>query len=200
MSHKRQATNQGGPRALAPSLSLAACCLGLVTTGLCRGRSVYRFLLIRPLLMALVATGYPLPATGLAQGLFHAQPGQTVWVRLELKLPPRFALQKRSVFWLEHPFIKGKVLQQSPSGRDWPPDPRHYLQTVSPSLFMLSVPASAKAATYPLRFRATVLACNKELGVCQRHDLSALGRLVVGRKGQDRPVLLEFDPAKPFGL
>lgn len=109
-------------------------------------------------------------------------------------------LQKRTVFWLEHPFIKGKVLEQSPKGADWSLDPEHYLQTVNPNIFNLTVSAGTKPGTYPLRFRATVLACNKAVGVCQRHDVAAKGQLIVGRKGQDRAVVLEFDPDKPFGL
>lgn len=142
----------------------------------------------------------PAFSLGLAQGVFHAQPGQTVQLRLELKLPPQFALQKRSTFWLEHPFVKGKLLEQNPTGQDWPPDPQHYLQSVSPSLFKVTVPASARAGRYALQFKATVLACNKQIGVCQRHDVRARGQLIVGQKGQDKPVVLEFDPAKPFGL
>lgn len=128
-------------------------------------------------------------------GVFYAQAGQNAEVRLELRLPANFALQKRSEFWLGNPFQKGKRLEARATGRDWSNDPQHYLQSFGPLLWKLQIPATARGE-YPLRFKATVYACDESLGLCQKHQLDAIGSLVVGQKGESQPVRLEV-PATP---
>ncbi|MBF6592883.1 MAG: hypothetical protein IVW51_00370 [Thermaceae bacterium] len=138
----------------------------------------------------LLVTGYGLCAS--ESGIFYAQPGQKVEVRLELRLPPQFALQKRSQFWLISPFA-GKLLEAKASGRDWPQDPQHYLQSFDLLVWKLKVPAGTIAGRYPLQFKATVYACDEGLGLCQKHALKAVGSLVVGQQeGTSKLVRLEL--------
>ncbi len=140
----------------------------------------------------LLALSSQLSALSFSQGIFYAQPGQKVEVRLELGLPPEFALQKRTQFWLEHPFVSGKILELKPSGQSWTQDPAHYLQTLEPLVWKLSVPATAKTGSYPIKIRALVFACNKALGVCQKHELTATGQVLVGKTGQAQVLKLEL--------
>jgi hypothetical protein len=144
----------------------------------------------------LLAFGFGLSAG--PSGVFYAQPGRSTEVRLELGLPPNFALQKRSEFWLENPFAQGKMLGARVTGHDWPPDPEHYLQSFGPLVWTLRIPAGAAKAEYPLRFSVTVYACDQRLGLCQKHTLKATGRLVVGQEGQSRAVRLELPAASGF--
>lgn len=145
---------------------------------------------LRPLLFAVLGFG----VSGLEPGVFYAQAGQTAEVRLELRLPPHFALQKRSAFWLENPFRPGKRLEAKADGRDWPQDPQHYLQSLGPLVWRLQVPAGTADGRYMLRFKATVYVCDQGLGLCQKHELKAAGSLIVGQRGENEGLRLELPP------
>lgn len=144
---------------------------------------------LRALCALLLATAYGLSTS--ESGAFYTQPGHSVTVRLELRLPPQFALQKRSQFWLVSPFAT-TLLAARATGRDWPQDPTHYLQSFDPLVWKLKVPSGTVAGRYPLQFKAQVYACDESLGLCQKHLLGAVGSLLVGQKGESKLVRLEL--------
>lgn len=147
--------------------------------------------------LSLLFTLHSSPALAQSQATFYAQAGQTVTIQAILELPSDFALQKRSQFWLSSPF--GETLEIAASGKDWALEPEHYLRALAPLTWKIQVPVGAKSGKYRLEFRATVLACNKSIGVCQKHLITVWGQLVIGQNGRNTPVYLRFDPEKPFG-
>lgn len=145
---------------------------------------------VKKVLGVLLGFGLLLVAHGFAQGIFYTQAGQMLEVRLRFNLPPDFALQKRTRFWLEHPFMRGKIIELEPKGQSWPQDPTHYLERLEPLVWKIQVPASTQPGSYPFKVRALVFACNKTLGVCQKHELKASGQIVIGKAGPDRVIQL----------